>query len=115
MSVGGNTWIEIDRNALVANAVAFKALLRPECELMVVVKANAYGHGLAQAAPVLAARADWLGVHSLEEALTLERLDLRQPILILGPTPKEQLAGVVGTIAYETLCRIHPALAWNLV
>lgn len=95
MSGTDNTWIEIDRDALVSNTTAFKALLSPDCALMVVVKANAYGHGLETAAPVIAARADWLGVNSLEEALSLEKLALGKPILILGYTPLEQLSTVV--------------------
>lgn len=49
-----------------------------------MVKANAYGHGLAEVAPVAGAGADWLAVHTAEEARRLRRLGLRNPILIMG-------------------------------
>lgn len=39
----GRAWIEINREALRQNVEALRALLPPRCELMAVVKANAYG------------------------------------------------------------------------
>ncbi len=50
--------------------------------LWAVVKANAYGHGLARAARALAA-ADGYAVLTLKEAATLRDLGVRQPILLL--------------------------------
>ena len=55
------SWIEIDGKRLCANIDAFKNLLTPITTLMVVVKANAYGHGLQAVTPLIAERADWLG------------------------------------------------------
>jgi len=55
--------------------------------LMTVVKANAYGHGLTAVAPLVAPATDWFGVNSLEEALSLSRLGIEKPILIMGHTP----------------------------
>lgn len=52
---------------------------------MLVVKANAYGHGMIRVAQVCAeAGAAYLGVASLEEALELRAADSRTPILVLG-------------------------------
>ncbi len=95
MTADQTSWVEIEANALVSNLAAFRSVLSPDCRLLVVVKSNAYGHGLDVAAPVLAAHADWLGVNSLEEALELERLSLGKPILIMGFTPLGRLASVV--------------------
>lgn len=89
------SWIEIEAEALVSNVASFRSLLSADCRLLVVVKSNAYGHGLDVAAPAVAAYADWLGVNALEEALELERLGLGKPILIMGFTPLERLATVV--------------------
>lgn len=47
-----------------------------------VIKANAYGHGLARAARALAA-ADGYAVLTLHEAAALRELGIRQPILLL--------------------------------
>jgi alanine racemase len=59
---------------------------------MAVVKANAYGHGLKEVAPIVNQNgADWLGVNSLEEGMALRQLRIRKPILILGCLPLEQI------------------------
>src|SRR5262245_25795241 len=43
------------------NIDAFRTSIAAGTSLMVVVKANAYGHGLETVAPIAAERADWLG------------------------------------------------------
>ncbi len=58
------SWIEIDKARLTANINALRALNSPGTALMVVIKANAYGHGLETVASVVAEHADWLGVNS---------------------------------------------------
>jgi alanine racemase len=54
----------------------------PRSRTWAVVKANAYGHGLARAAAALAA-ADGLALIELEAALALRRSGERRPILLL--------------------------------
>ncbi len=81
------TWIEVDRNALEHNLILFRSLLPPGCRLMAICKSNAYGHGLYDLAPVLEEMgADWFGVDSLVEAVTLRKKGIRRPILVLGYT-----------------------------
>jgi len=41
-----NTWVEIDRAVLLANAHACRQVIGPHCRLLALVKGNAYGHGL---------------------------------------------------------------------
>ncbi len=66
----------------------------PGRRVMAVVKANAYGHGLIQAATTLA-DADALGVSCLEEAETLRAAGIRQPIVLLeGFFDAEELARI---------------------
>jgi alanine racemase len=89
------SWIEIDRKRLTSNVSAFRGVIDAACTLMVVVKANAYGHGLSAVAPLVAPEADWLGVNSLDEALEVDRLKLDRPIAILGYTPLGRSAEVV--------------------
>lgn len=89
------SWIEIDRVRLESNLSAFREVLDPKTAMMVVVKANAYGHGLAEVAPLVADRADWLGVNALDEALTLAGLGITKPIAILGYTPPERSGEVI--------------------
>jgi len=89
------SWIEIHGEHLVSNVAAFRSVLDPGCALMIVVKANAYGHGLTEVAPLVAGGADWLGVDTLDEGLGLARLKLDRPVVILGYTPPGRSAEVV--------------------
>lgn len=89
------SWVEIDTEGVLGNLAAFRTLLAPQVRLMTVVKANAYGHGLAAAAPAIAGATDWFGVDSLDEGLALHRLSLERPVLILGYVPPEDAALVV--------------------
>jgi alanine racemase len=82
-------WAEIDRAALRYNAKVVRDRIG-SAEMLAVVKANAYGHGLLGVAKALANEAQLFGVANLEEARTL-RESLPHPIVILGPaTPEER-------------------------
>lgn len=81
------TWIEVDRRALEHNLLSFRRRLPPGCFVMAVAKSNAYGHGLYDFAPAIEAMAvDWFGVDSIVEAVTLRKIGIRKPILVLGYT-----------------------------
>ncbi len=86
--------IEIAAAALDNNLRELRALLSPKVELLAVVKANAYGHGLDLVAPLAERRADWLGVHGAEEARNLRRLGITKPLLVMGFVPRSELAGL---------------------
>jgi alanine racemase len=86
-------WAEIDRSALRHNAKIVRERIG-SAELVAVVKANAYGHGLLGVAETLADEAQLFGVANLEEALAL-RETFSHPIMILGPA----LPGERSTIA----------------
>jgi alanine racemase len=84
-------WAEIDRSALRHNAKVVRDRIG-SAELLAVVKANAYGHGMIGVAQVLADNAQLFGVANLEEATTL-RAALPHPIIILGSAvPQERSA-----------------------
>jgi alanine racemase len=76
---------------------------------MVVVKANAYGHGLDTVAPIAAERADWLGVNCLDEAMAISQLGIEKPIAILGHTPLDELEDVVQYGYRQVLYRLDAA------
>lgn len=66
------TWVEISRKNLLHNYRLLLRLAGEPTELLAVVKANAYGHGLELCARALAAEgARWFGVTSVEEAVAL--------------------------------------------
>ncbi|MFX4262206.1 alanine racemase [Pelotomaculum propionicicum] len=89
-------WAEIDLNALASNISEIRRITSAPAKVMAVVKANAYGHGAAEASrAVLAGGADWLGVARVDEGLSLREAGIEAPILILGYLPPEQSGDVV--------------------
>ncbi len=84
------TWVEIDLVAIEANARELVAI--SDARLMAVVKANGYGHGAVEAARAAArGGATWFGVARPEEALELRGSEIKEPILVLSPVPKDSL------------------------
>lgn len=57
----GRAWIEVNRNNLRHNVEILKKVMQPGCELMAVVKAQAYGHG----AVLTASHLNKMGVRAL--------------------------------------------------
>jgi alanine racemase len=83
-----NTWVEIDRAALLANVYTCRQILGSCCRLLAMVKGNAYGHGLRETAQVLLdADVDMLGVEAVGEAVTLRLAGITCPMLLVGPLP----------------------------
>jgi alanine racemase len=84
------TWAEIDLDAITYNIQAFKRHIGERVKLIAVVKANAYGHGVAPVAlTALEAGAEMLAVHRAIEGVELRRAGLEAPILIMGYTPPD--------------------------
>ena len=85
-------WIEIDQQALRRNTRAFKDLVGDKCRLMAVVKADAYGHGAAACARVMAmAGADAFAVSNVFEGADLRKSGITQPILVLSEPPFDSI------------------------
>lgn len=87
-------WVEIDTAALRHNAQIARARVGPGVALLAVIKANAYGHGLAAVAQALAGDAELFGVANLREALEVRSV-VAHPVLILGPALPAERAAIV--------------------
>jgi alanine racemase len=86
--------VEVDLAAIEGNARAIAA--STDAHLMAVVKANGYGHGAVETARAAArGGATWFGVARPEEALELRDSGIEDPILVLGPAPKDSLEQLV--------------------
>ena len=73
-----------------------KSLTRPGAQIMGVVKANAYGHGILEVSrELLSLGASCLGVAVLEEAVYLRRNGITAPILVLGGINVDQIPGFI--------------------
>jgi len=90
---GLRTWIEIDRKAIKHNYKIFRSLIKKDCQLMAVVKSNAYGHSLLNFSKEMEKLgADWLGVDSIVEAEALRKEKIKTPILVLGHTLAKKIS-----------------------
>ncbi|MDA8097031.1 MAG: alanine racemase [Clostridia bacterium] len=87
---GHSVWAEINVPALIHNLHEVTRLVGRGTEVMAVVKANAYGHGLVDTARVfLENGADRLGVARPGEGIELRRAGIGAPIVLLGYTPPD--------------------------
>jgi len=87
----GRAWIELDLENLKHNVNVIKNTLPVKCELMPVVKSNAYGHGAVR----ICRKLNDIGVFifcvaSITEAVELRKKRIKGKILILGYTHPEQ-------------------------
>lgn len=88
------TYLEIDLNAFEHNLQAVRALA-PKSKLIAMVKADAYGHGLAQVVERMSS-ADAFGVSCLEEGLVIRDVDSdKRVILMEGVFNSSELEKVV--------------------
>jgi alanine racemase len=89
-----STWAEIDLGAIENNV---KLLSKStQAEIMAVLKANAYGHGVIPVSQaVLRAGATWCGLARVEEALELRFSGFDGPILVLGFTAPGRVRALI--------------------
>lgn len=75
----------VDLGAVERNCRRLRRELQPQTELCAVVKANGYGHGIAEsAAAAIEGGAAWLAVAAATEAFELRRRFADLPILTMG-------------------------------
>lgn len=103
------TWVEIDLGAIKYNLSQIKKLITQTHtstpKIMVVVKANAYGHGLLEVAQTLGKLSvDYLGVATLDEAIFLRRKGIGVPVLVLGAILPEEINLALDYDVTLTLC-----------
>jgi len=104
-------WAEISREALRHNARVVRERIG-QAEMLAVVKANAYGHGLIGVSETLAEQVQLFGVANLEEALALrERVHL--PVIILGPSLPEEMPTIIQRGFIPTISTFEEAQAFD--
>ncbi len=100
---GAKTWVEISHAAMEQNIAALRTFIKPESTFCAVVKANAYGCGMREAATIAAeCGLDTFAVDSIDEAIGLRELLPKATIVILGFTVLERLDDVVAIDAIQT-------------
>jgi alanine racemase len=101
-------WAEINRSALTHNLSVVREKIG-SAEILAVVKANAYGHGLVGVAEAVAGEVQLFGVANLEEAQALRQAGLSHPTIILGPALPGERATVVQHGFIPTISTIDEA------
>jgi alanine racemase len=99
------TWIEIDAQAFSRNISNISSLLGDHAELGIVIKANAYGHGLEIMGRLCQENEaiSWIFTAGLKEAVHLRMSGITKPILVLAYLD-DQLS-LLGD--YQIACAIH--------
>ncbi|MBU3759504.1 MAG: alanine racemase [Candidatus Omnitrophica bacterium] len=108
-------WAEIRLDRMVENLRVLKSFQSAQTRVMAIVKANAYGHGLLEAARALSPHVDYLGVSSPREVRVLKEHKLETPIFLLGRLFPEDLPSVIldgvtlSVSSYEEACAVSEA------
>ena len=81
--------VQVNTSAIAHNVAQVKEIAQVD-DLMAVVKANAYGHGMVESArAALTGGATWLGVADIDEARALRAAGISAPILCWIHAPDE--------------------------
>ncbi len=99
------TWAEINLEAVSYNLDQIRDFLEKDVEIMPVVKANAYGHGICEVSRVLVKNGiRYLGVATVDEALKLRNDKIKTSILVLGSVLEDEAKAAVDNDITLTLC-----------
>ncbi|NCC51852.1 MAG: alanine racemase [Spartobacteria bacterium] len=89
-------WVEVDLQRLDRNIQSLRDVLRPQTDIIFVVKANAYGHGAQAVAQRAAARGvRWFAVAYAEEALELRAVLPDVNILVIGVVQPDEVSALL--------------------
>ncbi len=86
---------DIDLDAIYENIINIKKTLKPGTKLMVIVKADGYGHGAVPIAKKIDSIIDGYGIATVEEGISLRKAGVKKSVLILGYTSNQQYEDVV--------------------
>ena len=107
--------LEINLNGCLENYRYFRSKLEDKTKLLVLVKANAYGHGAVQFASLMEeAGADYLAVAYPVEGFELRQAGIKSPIMVLtaGTDSFDQIVnyglepGIPNMYSLKVLCNV---------
>jgi alanine racemase len=107
-----STWVEVDLDRFAANLRAVKGLIGEAKEILLVVKADAYGHGAVEMAEAAAQEGvAAFGVATLHEGIQLRLAGCRLPIVALSPLLPGEIGEAVTHQLDPTVCDLAFARA----
>jgi alanine racemase len=109
-----STWVEVDLDRFTANLRAIRELGGPGRDVLLVVKADAYGHGAIEISEAAVAEGvAVLGVATLHEGIQLRRSGCPLPILVLSPLLPGEVNEAVAHELEPTVCEVEFAHAFS--
>ncbi len=84
-------WAEIYLERILHNLQEIREKAGSGVQVMAVVKANAYGHGMVPVSKALQGKVDFLGIASLKEAFLLRAEGVTTPLLVFGHVFPEEI------------------------
>lgn len=106
----------IDMDNLRDNIMTMKGIVKKNMKVLVVIKADAYGHGAVEIAKRIDDISDYYGVATIDEAIELRKSGIDKPILIIGYTDSRDFERLLAynitqaVYSYEE-CRLLSELA----
>jgi len=89
-------WVEVDLDRLQKNIREIRDWVGPSVKMMLVVKADAYGHGATEVAKAACeAGVDVLGVATVHEGIELRQAGIAAPVLVLSPALATEVPEIV--------------------
>jgi len=94
------TWVEINTQAFNHNIACYKNIVGSSVMISLVVKANAYGHGITHIAHIAENNENihMFDTASLSEALILRNDGIKKPILVMGIMDEDPTQAIIHNI-----------------
>ena len=89
------TFAEINLDAILNNFSELKNCVSEKTKLCAVIKADGYGHGAVTLAQLLEDKADYFAVATADEAIELRNAGIKNPVLILSYTHKDDYKALI--------------------
>ncbi|MGH7566816.1 MAG: alanine racemase [Gemmatimonadota bacterium] len=108
------TWVDVDLGAIARNIRVLRGRLPESCGVLMVVKADAYGHGLEPVACAARAAGAWgFGVAALDEAARLRAAGIDEPVVCLMPMLAAEAERAIDLTVIPAISSIEQAEAFD--
>jgi alanine racemase len=89
-------WVDVSIQAFQRNFLTIRGAVGEEVRIIPMVKANAYGLGMAEAIEALEPLDPWgYGIAAVEEGIRIRALGISRPVLVLSPLPPDSYPAAV--------------------
>jgi len=104
----------VNTSAIAENIRNIKKIIHPNCEIMAIIKADAYGHGACELADImLNSGVASFGVAIIDEAIELRQHGINAPIVVMGHTHACKMPDIVRlsliqtVYSYDMACKLN--------